>query len=276
MDITNFSSSDIARGATNLIAGTNVAAALGITSNQNNLQQFYNRFGQKSVWKADTLSYKINTSMFFEVEFSFKPAETSHIPLLLKEALLQASNEDLKYFIQSVEVPAFTVESTELMETEMGLVNNPIAILKPSANTINLSILNTEYPLHEHVFYPWMRETVSHHWVYDERPYTVATMKIKILDSKSSEHLYSYILTGVRPTEIPGPSLSQNAVDQFTRDVTFAFNNMYFVTNNKIEGSVLNQLFDSFVGRQVKDKLSVAKGDVNAAFGKLGSLTTRK
>jgi len=259
MDITNFSADSLINSGKDLIAGTGVASALGLTSNTSNLQQFYNRFGQQSIWKAETLSYKINSSMFFEVEFDFRPS-SSTIPKILREALVQATEEDLKYFIQNVEVPAFTVDSTEPFVTELGVVTNPIAILKPSSNTINMSILNTEYPLHEHVFYPWMRETVSHHWCYDERPYTIANIKIHILESKTSERLYTYILTGARPTEIPGPTLSQDAVDSFTRDITFTFNNMFFTTNKKITGSVLNQLFDSFVGRQVKDKISVAKG----------------
>jgi hypothetical protein len=261
MDITNFNRDSLIKSGTDLLAGTTLASSLGITTTTSNLQQFYNRFGQAAVWKAEQLSYKINTSMFFEVSFNFIP-ENSTIKSLLKEALVQASEEDIKFFVQSVTIPAFTIDVSDTMFTEAGTVINPVDIVKAGekgTQEITLSLLNTEYPLHEHVFYPWMREATLNFWAYEKRPHTIADITVHILESKTGQRLYSYILAGCYPTTFAAPTLSQEATTTMTRDVTFSFNNMYFMTNKKITGSVLNQLFDKFAGGAIKDKISVLK-----------------
>ncbi len=261
MDITNFNKDDLFKKGTDLIAGTNLASQLGITSTTSNLQQFYNRFSKDEVWKAEQLTYKINSTMYFDVRFKFFPHE-SKISALLREALVQSPEEDIKYFAQAITIPSFTVEAGDLQYSEAGQVSNPVSILKPSDNSITLSLLNTEYPLHEHVFYPWMRETTSNFWCYDLKPYTLADIEITILDSSSSEPLYTYILSNCHPTEIAAPTLTQEAVSELTRDITFTFNNMYFTSNNKITGSVLNQMFDQFVSGPLGDKISVLKSKI--------------
>jgi hypothetical protein len=48
----------------------------------------------------------------------------------------------------------------------------------PDNNTITMDILCTKLPLHERIFYPWMREVTLPFWSYDTQPFTTATIKV--------------------------------------------------------------------------------------------------
>ena len=52
--------------------------------------------------------------------------------------------------------------------------------VKTDSNVLTLKIVNTKVPLHERLFYPWLRETTMSWWAYDEQPYTTATITVDL------------------------------------------------------------------------------------------------
>jgi hypothetical protein len=245
--------------------------ALGKTTTDNNLMQFYNRFGQNLLYQDDIRSKIINSTMFYDISIDFQPTDTLIIKRF-KEAKIDHQSE-LKYFIQTVDYPSFTVEDTDVFKSDAGNVVHPVYIVNTSSNKLKLGILNTEYSLHEHIFYPWMRETTMSYWVYESRPYTHAKISIHIIDKEaekvkpstgikpidellnkaafntkasSSKYLYSYIFSHCRPTTISSLPLTQLATTVFHRDVEFTFNNMYVKSYNKIDISAVDKMKDVF------------------------------
>lgn len=93
----------------------------------------------------------------------------------------------------------------------------------PDSNNLQMDIVCTKVPLHERIFYPWMREVTMPYWTYVEQPYTTATITI---DFKRHTDM-QYVFTGCRPTMIEPLQPSQAASDSATRQVTFTFDFMF-------------------------------------------------
>ena len=95
--------------------------------------------------------------------------------------------------------------------------------MKPENNNLILKILNTKVPLHERIFYPWMREVTLPFWSYETQPYTTATITIDY----SKHNDLKYVFYGCRPQKITTMQATQakNTVN-LTRDVTFLFDFM--------------------------------------------------
>lgn len=59
-----------------------------------------------------------------------------------------------------------------------------------------MEIINTENPVIEKVFYPWMRETTLPFWCYPSQPFTTANITIDFKEHSSIK----YIFYNCRPT----------------------------------------------------------------------------
>jgi hypothetical protein len=68
----------------------------------------------------------------------------------------------------------------------------------PDNNQLQLDVLCTKLPLHERLFYPWMREVTLPYWSYETQPYTTATITIDF--GKHTD--LKYVFCGCRPTSI--------------------------------------------------------------------------
>ena len=125
---------------------------------------------------------------------------------------------DLSMFVQSITLPKIDIPAEEL-QTLFGSVKMHEMRVIPSSQDLTMSIINTEIPIHETVFYPWMREITSPIWVYEEFPYSKATIYV----SKDQKPSFEYVFIGARPTSITAKEASNEASGQVTRDVVFAF-----------------------------------------------------
>lgn len=70
--------------------------------------------------------------------------------------------------------------------------------VKTDSNVVILKIVNTKVPLHERIFYPWLRETTMNWWSYDKQPYTTATITVDF----TKHNDIKYVFCGCRPTKI--------------------------------------------------------------------------
>jgi len=266
-DITNFDRADIIGKVKDTIFENDIASSLDINTTRNNVKQFYNRFGQNSVFQQDKLAYRINTSNFFDITFNFKPHNSSKVEKLLRNILSSIPSEELKYFVQSITLPSFNViNGNEPTNTAFGYGLLTGHWVRPSANEFTISLLNTEYSLHEHVFYYWMNEVGSHKWEYSERPFTIADIRVAILDTKTNEVLYEYILTGCRPSSVTPPEISHEAKTAYSRDVGFHFKNMYIISKGKMASSVLDDVFDSYIGNKINNRVRNTVGEIGRKF----------
>lgn len=102
----------------------------------------------------------------------------------------------LGFYCQEVTIP-----NLEVPQGGTSVVNSigefPIngTIVKPDSNILTLKILNTKVPLHERIFYPWLRETTLPFWSYEMQPYTTATIVVDF----TKHNDVKYIFYGCRP-----------------------------------------------------------------------------
>lgn len=296
LNIANVSQQGITDSITSTLLDNNIAAAFGLNSNNDNLLQFHNRFGTNSVFLPDKKTFIIRTNNYFSVGFKFYPI-TSKVLNLFSLSLMAKTADDLKYFVQDVTLPNLrAVVDTQAVGTSFMQGSIAGHIVAPESRTFDISFLTTEFSLHEHCFYYWLKETTSNHWIYanteagitrlaDMRPYSKADILISFTSMKSNELLHSIILTECFPISIKSPSISQKMESETSRSVTFAFNNMYISSpftgdkwTSKLQSNVIEDIFNSYIGNNISNKISLATGGASNAFSNsvAGGLAARQ
>jgi hypothetical protein len=227
-----------------------LAAQLGIKGTNDNMLQFFNRFGENNLLQDRPMSTVIARPYYFNVIWSFIPElGKSNVEKMLMASIKESNTEALKYFIQNIELPDIQSYSPmEAVPSEFGMTSNTGIFVKPSENTFSINFMSTEFSLHEHVFYFWMRETTSTIWAYDDRPFTKAKLQVTFLDSKKKNHMFSYVMTNVFPISISTLKPNHSAESDATRTVTFAFDNIYVLPATNREYNRLEKAFDKFIG----------------------------
>lgn len=279
----------------NTLLDNNIAAAFGINSNNDNLLQFHNRFGTNSVFLPDKKTFIIRTQNYFSVAFKFIPGN-SKVLNLFSTTLMEKNADALKYFIQEVKLPnirSFNKES----QVGAGFMEGSIAghLVIPEARTFSISFLNTEFSLHEHCFYYWLKETATNRWIYTDikddsdminvKPYSKADILISFTSMKTNELLHSIILTDCFPIQVNTPDINQKMEPNLTREVQFAFNNIYVSSpfvgenwQNKLKTNVIEDVFNSYIGNTISNKVSQATAGLANSFSNsgLGNVVNRQ
>ena len=88
---------------------------------------------------------------------------------------------------------------------------------------MQLKIINTKVPLHERIFYPWLREVTTPFWNYWQQPYTTATITVDM-----TKHCdVQYVFCGCRPQKIMMQQATQKKdSSNLVRDVSMLFDYM--------------------------------------------------
>lgn len=296
LNISNVTQSGALDSIKSTLLDNNIAAAFGLNSNNDNLLQFHNRFGTNSVFLPDKKTFIIRTQNYFSVGFKFLPGN-SKVLNLFGQSLLEKTPEDLKYFIQEVNLPNIRSYTRE-QQIGSGFMEGSIAghIVIPSSRTFDISFLNTEFSLHEHCFYYWLKETTSNEWIYtvvdgdsefsNVRPFTKADILISFTSMKTNEQLHSIILTDCFPIEIKSPTINQKMdADSPWRAVTFAFNNIYvsspFVGSNwqsKLKTNVIEDVFNSYAGNKISNAVTEKVSNTTNSFSNsnIGGIVNRQ
>lgn len=139
-----------------------------------------------------------------------------------KRETLSDLTVNLGIYIQKFNLPNVLVDGGEDVTTLVGKFPVPGNLVQPSDNSFSLEMVNTESPVIENVFYPWMRETTLPWWSYDSQPFTTATITLDF-----TEHAdVKYHFFGCRPTQIMLIQPDQAPSQSMTRNVQFTFDFM--------------------------------------------------
>lgn len=147
----------------------------------------------------------------------------------------------LGFYIQSIVVPKLKIPDGAKIQTSLGEFSTNGNYVIPDNNNLQLDILCTKLPLHERIFYPWMREVTLPYWSYATQPYTTATITIDF--NKHTD--LKYVFCGCRPTSIDTIQPTQEPNGSITRQVTFLFDFMFIESNDTTVESVENKLLST-------------------------------
>ena len=240
-----------------------LASYLGVTSINDNMIQFFNRFGTDGALQEKIISTVIQRPYYFNCIWSFNKPRQSKVEQMFIKSTKERNSEAMKYFIQSIDLPDFEGYLTpEAESTYYGNVSNAGIYVQPTSNTFTVDFLSTEFSLHEHVFYYWLKETMANEWQYEDRPYTKCILRIGFFDSEDKKNLFQYIIKNVFPTGIETIKPSHDGTEKITRRVTFAFDCMYVQSaNKKIKGRI-EKAFDEFVVDKLQRKITTGVNKV--------------
>lgn len=191
----------------------------------------FNNINASKVYALDSAAtFKVDMKYYANSSVADNSSKVSHQNRL--------NIKDLSPFVQDIQLPGFKV-AMDSAETLIGDFKTARLYLVPDSNEFSMRLVNTQVPLIENWIYPWMREITSSQWVYDERPYTIATVEIDAYDHSNVK----YVLNGVRPSGSPTMTLTHEVPGDITRRVSFAFDFMYLkLDKSMLKNSTASQI----------------------------------
>ena len=177
--------------------------------------------------------YVIDPMKTFKVYFKYVPEETK----VSHQATLNLSDDELTMFVQRIVLPSFSL-LTEQANTLVGDFQLHKLALVPDSQIFSMDIITTKAPLLENWLYPWMREITSPTWLYDNRPFTTATVMIDM----TSHSNIKYVLNGVRPSSIPLIEPTNEIPQNLQRSVQFTFDFMYLLVDKDLIDAPSSQI----------------------------------
>ncbi len=137
-----------------------------------------------------------------------------------------AENLVIPFLVRSASLPnASTNASENEINNDFGKVVFPSkGSIVPDTNVMTIQFLNTEQNILEHLIYDWIIETKSNVWVYDDHPFTRATIRINYLDQKAESVIFSYDYHDAFPLAYDTINSNHNAETNIERGATFTFN----------------------------------------------------
>lgn len=145
-------------------------------------------------------------------------------------------------YCQAITLPNMEVTQSGTSTTALGEFPINGTFVKVDTNLLLIKIINTRVPLHERIFYPWMRETVLPFWSYNTQPYTTATVTVDFTEHNDVK----YVFYGCRPSRIMMQQATQQADDSnLTRDVSLLFDCMFIESNLDVAESFTSKLLST-------------------------------
>lgn len=135
--------------------------------------------------------------------------------------------EYLGYLVQSVDIPDFSLEEdTEgVIKNEVGTFKHPGLNSKiiPSTNTFTIEFLDTETPIFETFFIPWLHSVINVK-ANGTYPFLRGDIRIDYMDNPNNKIMMTYKIIGAYPTFVDAPDSSYRGLEKITRKVNFACN----------------------------------------------------
>jgi hypothetical protein len=160
---------------------------------------------------------------------------------ILKDAIIPIN--DIGLYIQEFDLPNLSLdeENHTIIKNPRGTYSVPgDGLIIPEANTFSIDFLETEVPVIETVFVPWLEKVVNIR-NSGEYPFPKATVTVYILPVDNNnkgdflnenDAVLTYRFFGVYPTLITLPTLTNSKNENITRGITFNFNKISLLTNN--------------------------------------------
>ena len=158
-------------------------------------------------------------------------------PAAVKEIGGDFDISDLKFLVQSYDLPNITLDSDGNLETKNNLGNFKTVgngTVVPENTTFSMTFLDTETNIVESFFLRWMHFVMSPAPSTSQfYPFIRANFQIYILKNNSDMNInnlkeadvsYSYKILGAYPNHVDTPNLTYGSTNQNTRSVGFDFN----------------------------------------------------
>ncbi len=145
-------------------------------------------------------------------------------------------------YCQEVILPNIENPPSENAQTMLGEFPVNGMFVKADTNIVQLKIINTKVPLHERIFYPWLREVTLPMWSYQSQPYTTATITVDF----TKHNDIKYVFCGCRPSKIILQQATQeSSTPNLVRDVSFLFDYMLIMSDLKNCETVTDKLLST-------------------------------
>jgi hypothetical protein len=140
---------------------------------------------------------------------------------------------DLGLYVQNFDLPnlALDDDGSTTIKNPRGTYQVPgDSLIIPEANSFTIDFLETEAPVIENIFVPWLEQVVNIRDykatpMPDVYPFPKAKVSVHILSTEDpSQIVMTYEFYGVYPTQITLPTLGQAPKSDISRPITFAFN----------------------------------------------------
>jgi hypothetical protein len=177
---------------------------------------------------------QVVTRQFFFVTFSSSNVVDLEFP------------SDLGLYVQNFDLPNLTLDDdgAVVIKNPRGTFKVPgDSLIIPESNAFTIDFLETEVPIIENIFIPWLEKVVNVR-ESNSYPFPKANVRVDIFSTENvKDIIFSYIFYGVYPTQITLPTLGQAAQTDISRPITFAFDKTKVVYtkhggNNKDDSTV--------------------------------------
>ncbi len=136
---------------------------------------------------------------------------------------------NIGYLVRDIDLPNFVFkeENQLVIQNPKGSYRVPgEATYLPDDNTVNINFLDTEKPIFEGFFLPWLK-SITGNKGYSEgitnKVFPRANIHVYIYDNSNKLSLH-YVIIGAYPNFIASPKLSHSDVGIPTRSIGFGFN----------------------------------------------------
>ena len=209
--------------------------------------------------QSDKTEFQVAQRSYFMVHFHFNdgtPSFEKNLPTYFDEnnrsQTFKASY--IPFLVQAVDLPKLSVsggtsEGYSIVNFE-GQAKGPgkFVVLPDGAKSMDIKFLDTESPVFENYFYPWMDEVTSFQYV-KKKPFTRATINIDLLSNDFKRITMTYKILGAYPHAFELPDLKQAASATPTRTVTFDFNNIQIAEVRGLQFNNEQILPDAYVNK---------------------------
>ena len=135
--------------------------------------------------------------------------------------------EYLGYLVQSIDIPDFSLEEDTdgLIKSEIGSFKHPglNSKINPSTHTFSIEFLDTETPIFETFFIPWIHSVINVKTT-GNYPFLRSDIRIDYMDNANKKIVMTYKIVGAYPTFVDAPDSNYKGLDKITRKVNFACN----------------------------------------------------
>lgn len=166
--------------------------------------------------------------------------------------------EYLGYLVQSIDIPDFSLEEDTdgHIKNEIGSYKHPGLNSKilPSVNTFSVEFLDTETPIFETFFIPWLHSVINVQ-ATGNYPFLRSDIRIDYMDNSNSKIIMTYKIVGAYPVFVDAPDSSYKGdSNKITRKVNFACNRIEIETLNVTNNGMYNGGKIVFDMNKMKDK----------------------
>ena len=150
--------------------------------------------------------------------------------------------DDIGLYVRGFDLPNLSLDEdgAVVIKNPRGTYKVPgDSLIIPESNSFTIDFLETEYPIIEDLFVPWLEQVVNIRRS-GQYPFPKAEVVVYILSANDPGNIsekniiMEYTFSGTYPTLISLPTLTNDKNDSIARTITFAFNKTHIKYNTPL------------------------------------------